>query len=206
MQSSHSKRLGKVRASVSSLVDRFLRCLLVLVRFSPLIHGIIREDLQLSHKQIVTSNIIGLVATFLIRFTVGPLCDRYGPRYVVVACLLTGAIPAALSPLIRDATHLIAIRFFVGILGGTFVPCQVWINQFFDKNIIGLASALAAGWGAAGGGVTFFVMPSVVSSLTTNHGISAHWAWRVAFPLCPLIIIVGVAMLILLCGDDTPNG
>jgi NNP family nitrate/nitrite transporter-like MFS transporter len=49
---------------------------------------------------------------------------------------------------------LIALRFFVGILGGTFVPCQVWCTGFFDKNIMGTANSLAAGIGNAGGGVT----------------------------------------------------
>jgi len=134
--------------------------------FPPLIHGIIQQDLQLSKSQIANSNIIGLLATLLVRLVVGPLCDRYGPRYVMVGCLLVGAIPTALTPLIQDATGLMAIRFFVGILGGTFVPCQVWITQFFDKNIIGLANALAAGWGNAGGGVTFF---SYASSCIITH-------------------------------------
>ncbi|CAF2599705.1 unnamed protein product [Rotaria sp. Silwood2] len=124
----------------------------------------------------------------------------------MVGCLLIGAIPTALTPFISSASELIAIRFFVGILGGTFVPCQVWTSQFFDKNIIGLANALTAGWGNAGGGVTFFLMPAVVSSLMNNHGISQYWAWRIAFPMCPLVIIVCVAIATLVFGHDTPNG
>ena len=174
--------------------------------FPTLIHGIIQEDLQLTHKQIATSNIVGLLATFFVRFTAGPLCDRYGPRYVMVGCLLGGAIPTALTPLITNASHLIAIRFFVGILGGTFVPCQFWTNQFFDKNIIGSANALSAGWGNAGGGVTFFLMPAVVASLMNHHGISRYWAWRVAFLVCPLVIILTVAIASLIFGEDTPTG
>jgi len=174
--------------------------------FPPLLHGIIQQDLQLTQVQIANSNIIGLLATFLVRLIVGPLCDRYGPRYVMVGCLLGGAIPTAFTPLISNASGLIAIRFFVGILGGTFVPCQVWTSQFFDKNIVGLANALAAGWGNAGGGVTFFIMPAVVSSLMNQHGISPYWAWRIAFPVCPLVIIVFVAIACLIFGHDTPTG
>ncbi|CAF3659327.1 unnamed protein product [Rotaria sp. Silwood1] len=174
--------------------------------FPPLIHGVIQEDLQLTHAQVANSNIMGLLATFLVRFIVGPLCDRYGPRYVMIGCLLGGAIPTALTPFVTNASELIAIRFFVGILGGTFVPCQVWTSQFFDKNIIGLANALTAGWGNAGGGVTFFLMPAVVSSLMNNNGISQYWAWRIAFPMCPLVIIICVATITLFFGHDTPNG
>ena len=174
--------------------------------FPTLIHGIIQKDLQLTHTQIATSNIVGLLATFFVRFIAGPLCDRYGPRYVMVGCLLGGAIPTAMTPLITNASHLIAVRFFVGVLGGTFVPCQFWTNQFFDKNIIGSANALAAGWGNAGGGVTFFVMPAVVSSLMNHHGIGQYWAWRLAFLICPLVIILSVAVASLVFGEDTPTG
>jgi NNP family nitrate/nitrite transporter-like MFS transporter len=174
--------------------------------FPPLIHGVIQKDLELTQAQIANSNIIGLLATVLVRLSVGPLCDKYGPRYVMVGCLIIGAIPTALIPLISNASGLIAIRFFVGILGGTFVPCQVWTSQFFDKNIVGLANALAAGWGNAGGGVTFFVMPAIVSSLMNDHGISQYWAWRIAFPACPLVIIICVAAVTLIFGHDTPTG
>jgi NNP family nitrate/nitrite transporter-like MFS transporter len=174
--------------------------------FPPLIHDVIQKDLQLTQAQIANSNIVALLATFLVRLIVGPLCDRYGPRYVMVGCLLTGAIPTALTPLISNASGLIAIRFFIGILGGTFVPCQVWTSQFFDKNIVGLTNALAAGWGNAGGGVTFFVMPAVVSSLINNHGISQHWAWRLTFPICPLVIILCISAVTLIFGHDAPTG
>ena len=174
--------------------------------FPPLIHGVIKEDLNLTHSQIANSNIIGLLATFLVRLVVGPLCDRYGPRYVMIGCLVLGAIPTAFTPLIRNSTDLVIIRFFVGILGGTFVPCQVWTNQFFDANIIGLSNGLAAGWGNAGGGLTFFVMPGIVTWLMESHGISRYWAWRLAFPLCPLIIILLIALACLLLADDTPTG
>ena len=174
--------------------------------FPPLLHGVIQEDLKLTQVQIANSNIVGLSATFLVRCIVGPLCDRYGPRYVMVGCLLAGAIPTAFTPLISSASGLMAVRFFVGILGGTFVPCQVWTSQFFDKNIVGLVNALAAGWGNAGGGVTFFVMPAIVSSLMNNSGMSQHWAWRIAFLVCPLVIIVCVSIACLIFGHDTPTG
>jgi MFS transporter, NNP family, nitrate/nitrite transporter len=68
--------------------------------------------------------------------------------------LLAGAIPTAMAGLVVNPNGLIALRFFVGILGASFVPCQVWTTAFFDKNVVGTANALAAGWGNAGGGIT----------------------------------------------------
>lgn len=88
------------------------------------------------------------------RAIAGPLCDRFGPRLVFVGCLLIGAIPSVLAGTADNAGSLYAIRFFVGILGSTFVPCQVWTTGFFDRNVVGTANALVGGWGNSGGGIT----------------------------------------------------
>ncbi len=98
-----------------------------------------------------------------------------------------------------------ALRFFVGILGGSFVPCQVWTTGFFDKNVVGTANALTAGFGNAGGGITYFVMPAIYNSLMRNQHETSHVAWRVSF-VVPGILIVCVAVTMLLFCPDTPNG
>lgn len=59
-----------------------------------------------------------------------------------------------MAGLVTNSSGLMALRFFVGILGASFVPCQVWTTGYFDKNVIGTANALTAGWGNAGGGIT----------------------------------------------------
>ena len=40
-----------------------------------------------------------------------------------------------MAGLVTNSNGLIALRFFVGILGASFVPCQVWTTGFFDKNV-----------------------------------------------------------------------
>lgn len=114
----------------------------------------IKKDLHLSQVEVANSNIISLTATLVVRFIAGPLCDRFGPRLTFAGLLLVGAIPSALAGTAHNAGSLYAIRFFVGILGGTFVPCQVWTTGFFDRNVIGTANALVGGWGNSGGGIT----------------------------------------------------
>lgn len=69
--------------------------------------------------------------------------------------LVIGAIPSGLAGTVTSAGGLYAIRFFIGILGATFVPCQAWTTCFFDKSVVGRANALVGGWGNAGGGVVF---------------------------------------------------
>lgn len=98
-----------------------------------------------------------------------------------------------------------ALRFFVGILGGSFVPCQVWSTGFFDKNVVGTANAFTGGLGNAGGGVTYFLMPAIFDSLVQQSGLTPHKAWRVSF-IVPFIIIVATAIAILLVCPDTPTG
>src|SRR5947199_9831674 len=92
--------------------------------------------------------------SLIVRFINGPACDRWGPRKVFAGTLLLGAIPTALAGTVHTVNGLLALRFFVGILGGVFVPCQVWCTAFFDNNVVASASALDAGWGNAGAGIT----------------------------------------------------
>lgn len=199
----------------------FLHCLLGLVScllsnipvladerryaFPPLLGDIIMKDVGLTKAQILNSNIVGLCATLIVRLIAGPCCDRFGPRYTFAGCLIAGAIPSFCSGGITNASGLYAVRFFVGILGGSFVPCQVWTTGFFDKNTVGFANALTGGWGNAGGGVTYFVMPAIFNSLVTSSGLAPHVAWRVAF-VVPAIIISFTALALVLCCPDTPTG
>jgi NNP family nitrate/nitrite transporter-like MFS transporter len=117
----------------------------------------------MTQNDYANSNIMALLGTLVVRAISGPLCDRFGPRYVFVGCLLAGAIPTAMAGLVTTPKGLIALRFFIGVLGASFVPCQVWCTGFFDKNVVGTANALAGGWGNSGGGITVStLLPHVV--------------------------------------------
>lgn len=165
----------------------------------------IKNDLDLSQNEIANSNVISLVATMLVRLVAGPLCDRFGARWTFAGILLVGAIPTALAGTVSTPQGLITVRFFVGILGGSFIPCQVWTTGFFDKNVVGTANALAAGFGNAGGGVTYFVMPAIFNSLVQHRHLTNHVAWRVTF-VVPFILITFTALVIILACPDTPTG
>lgn len=173
--------------------------------WTPLLSKTIKQDLNLQQTDIANSNVLALAATLLVRAGVGPLCDRYGPRLVYAGILLTGSIPTVMAGLVNDARGLAAIRFFVGILGGSFVPCQVWSTQFFDKRVVGTANGLMAGIGNAGGGITYFVMPAIFDSLVMNQGLAPRVAWRVSF-VVPFILITSIALGMIFFCDDTPTG
>jgi MFS transporter, NNP family, nitrate/nitrite transporter len=115
--------------------------------FPPLIPDAIKSDLHLTNAQVGNSNIIALTSALLARIVVGPMVDRYGPRKVMAWLLIFGAIPSGLAGLAHNAQSFYVLRFFIGILGATFVPCQAWTSAFFDTSCVGTANALVAGWG-----------------------------------------------------------
>ena len=171
--------------------------------FPPLLHDTIQKDLKLTKIDVANSNIIALCATMLVRLIAGPCCDRFGPRWTFAGTLVIGAIPTFLAGTCYTKSQLFACRFFVGILGGSFVPCQVWSTGFFDKNIVGTANAIIAGFGNAGGGVTYFLMPAIYDSLLSSY--SPHVAWRITFIVPGVVILVVASGLFFLC-QDTPTG
>ncbi|KZL69603.1 nitrite transporter [Colletotrichum incanum] len=173
--------------------------------FPPLLTVTIKKDLKLTNAQVANSNIVSLVATLFMRLIAGPACDRFGSRIVFGSLLLIGTLPIGLAPLVTNATGLYISRFFIGVLGATFVPCQVWCTGFFDKNVVGTANALAGGWGNAGGGITYFVMPAVYDSFVHARGYSPGQAWRLTF-IVPVICLFACGLGLLLLCEDTPTG
>ncbi|KAG6369332.1 nitrate transporter, partial [Boletus reticuloceps] len=169
--------------------------------FAPLIPDAIKQDLKLTPAQIGNSNVVALCATLLVRVLAGPLIDQYGPRKVMAGLLFLGAIPSGLAGTVYTANGLYVIRFFIGILGGTFVPCQAWTTVFFDKNVVGTGNWL----GNAGGGVTFAVMIALYNGLLSS-GFASKVAWRVAFAIVPVPLLLLVATSVMVFGTDHPAG
>lgn len=163
------------------------------------------KDLGLTKIQVANSNIVALAATLGVRLLAGPACDRWGPRKAFAGCLLIGAIPTFLAGTVYNAGQLYACRFFIGILGGSFVPCQVWTTGFYDKNIVGTANSLTAGLGNSGGGITYFLMPAIYNSLHVDQGLTPHVAWRVSFVIPGIVITITALALLFFC-QDTPTG
>ncbi|KAN0061890.1 hypothetical protein ACQY0O_005884 [Thecaphora frezii] len=173
--------------------------------FSPLVPEAVKKDLKLTADQVTNSNMASLGGTAIVRLVAGPACDRFGPRKVLATLLILGAIPSGLAALVTNIHGLEAVRFFISILGGTFVPTQAWTTTFFDKSIVGTANAFSGGWGNLGGGVTVAVMIGLYERYV-KAGYSSHLAWRLCFPTVPVPCLLLVAGMILLFGKDHPAG
>lgn len=121
--------------------------------FAPLMDEI-KEDLDMSKDEVYNANIASVSSTVLSRFIVGPLCDTFGARKMSSILLFMGCIPTFFSGLVQNAVDVAIVRFFIGVMGATFVCTQYWSSQIFAKEIVGTANATTGGWGNLGGGVT----------------------------------------------------
>src|SRR3546814_13556556 len=81
------------------------------------------------------------------------MCDTLGPRLTYTMLLVVGAIPVMLIGLSTSYMSFLLFRFFIGIVGASFVITQFHTSMLFAPNIVGTAHAVIGGWGNLGGGV-----------------------------------------------------
>jgi Nitrate/nitrite transporter len=164
----------------------------------------VKDTLQISKQDIWTSNICSVAGTIVMRFVLGPLCDKYGARILMGTVLMAASIPCALIGLVNSAATLAATRFFIGLGGSSFVMCQYWSTSMFAKEVAGTANALVGGWGNLGGGVTQLVMGSVLFPLF-KQGMSPEMAWRTV-SIVPACVGFLTGYTIMKISDDCPKG
>jgi len=166
----------------------------------------IRDTLGLTKQQIWTSNIVGVGGTIFVRFLLGPLNDKYGPRILFTAVLCFASIPTACVGFVNSSVGLSVLRLFIGVAGGTFVMCQYWTSRMFTREVVGTANALVAGWGNLGGGVTQLVMGSALFPLfKIFYDGNAEKAWRTVC-VVPAFVSFSFGALMFFISDDAPKG
>jgi NNP family nitrate/nitrite transporter-like MFS transporter len=165
----------------------------------------IKKQLNLSEDQVSNSNIAALASTIIGRLIVGPLCDRYGARTVQAVLLVVGAVPVASAALAVDYAGFMLVRFFIGLVGCTFVATAYWTSTMFSNEVVGSANAIAAGWGNLGAGVTYLITPLIFDLVTLNDAVSPNYGWRLTL-LFPAIMMVIIGICTYLFSDDSPRG
>ncbi|KAJ8554898.1 hypothetical protein ON010_g9586 [Phytophthora cinnamomi] len=165
----------------------------------------IKKQLKLSEDQVANTNIAALSSTVVGRLIVGPLCDRYGARSVQAVLLVVGAIPVASAALAIDYSGFMLVRFFIGLVGCTFVATAYWTSTMFSNEVVGSANAISAGWGNLGAGVTYLITPLLFDLITLNDKISDNYGWRLAL-LFPAVMMVIIGICTYLFSDDCPRG
>ena len=179
----------------------------------------VQRSLDLTHKEIWTSNTYGVAGSAATRILIGPLCDKYGARWSMAVTLFASAISIGLTGLLYSATDLNWSRLFIGVAGSAFVSCQYWTSSMFTVEVAGTANALVAGWGNLGGGVTQIVMGSLLFPLfkiiyggndssqmdADEFDRPSDLAWRTVC-VVPAIISLAVSYAVIKYADDGPKG
>ena len=171
--------------------------------FAPL-SSVLRDDLDLRDSDIWRANVCSVSSTVAARFVVGPLCDRFGPKRVQALLLLFCSLCTFLAPLVTTADGLITIRFFIGVVGSTFVCTQYWSSIIFVPEVVGTAQGISGGWGNLGGGVTQIFMAGLYEGMR-GSGADPGQAWRLAM-VVPAVLLGGTALAVLFLSDDCPRG
>lgn len=181
----------------------FFNAFFIWFAISPLLVEV-RKSLDIEPKDIWTSNICSVVGTILMRFLLGPLCDKYGARVLMGSVLMMTSIPCALIGLVSNTTSLAITRFFIGLAGSAFVMCQYWTTSMFTKEVAGRANAIVGGWGNLGGGAAQIIVGSVLFPLFKIF-MSPEMAWRTV-SIVPATFACITGFTILFISDDSPKG
>ena len=166
---------------------------------------IIREQLHLTKEQVGNITIASVSATIIARLLIGRLCDTIGPRLSYTILLLVGAIPVLGIGFSNSYESFLLFRFFIGIIGASFVITQFHTSVMFAPNVVGTANAVAGGWGNLGGGVTNLVMPLVAAAFVGTGYITKGDSWRYAMIIPGLLLLV-MAFVYYRYTKDTPAG
>lgn len=164
---------------------------------------IIRDNLNLTKQDLSAGNIASVSGAIFSRILMGVICDTFGPRYGHGFLQLLTSSATFCMAVVPNAGAFITVRMVIGFSLATFVACQFWISTMFNVRIVGTANGLGAGWGNAGAGITYLVMPAIYNGLCHLH--PNFIAWRVAFWI-PAFAQIVIGMACLIFGIDAPDG
>ncbi|OWM70639.1 high affinity nitrate transporter 2.7 [Punica granatum] len=164
---------------------------------------VIRADLHLSASDVGIAGIASFTGAILSRLAMGPACDLFGPRVASAALSLLTAPAILAALLVSSARGFVVVRFLVGFSLANFVSNQFWMSSMFSGQVVGLATAVSAGWANAGSGLAQLIMPLIYSSLGTALHSSSSTAWRLSF-VFPALFQALTAILVLAFGQDRP--
>jgi NNP family nitrate/nitrite transporter-like MFS transporter len=159
----------------------------------------IMKALNLSKEEMGILMSFNVALTIPARMIIGLLVDRFGPRKVYSALLITMSIPCFFFALGTSFWELFISRLFLGVIGAGFVIGIRMVSEWFPEKQIGLAEGVYGGWGNFGSAAAAFSLPLLALWFGGENG------WRYA------ILLTGAASLIYgvfyyFSVQDTPKG
>jgi len=167
---------------------------------------VVQKSLNLTNSDIWLSNICSVSGTVIVRFLMGPLCDKYGAKSSMTKLIAICLIPCYLLGTSNNLLSLCVFRTILSFAGGTMVAGQYWASCMFTKSVVGTAMAFSGGWGSVGFGIANILMGSVIYPFCTylTNG-DEDLAWRISF-IFPATLALLTALFFSQCSDDCPLG
>ena len=159
--------------------------------------------LTIEHIKILA--ICNVALTIPARIVVGALIDKYGPRIIFSALMITMAIPAFFFAFGNTFIQLLISRLVLGSIGAGFVIGIRMVAQWFPPKMIGRAEGFYAGWGNFGSAWAAMTLPWIAITLFQDFlGLgSESWRWALVFNGV-VSLVYGVAYYFLV--RDLPEG
>ena len=182
-------------AKVVSLISAVHFVSHVHIMLLPPIFGQVREAFGVSYTDIALALTAFNVASALLQTPAGFLVDRIGPRVMLTAGLLIGAVAIAMAALLPSYWAFIIAYGLLGVANTVYHPADYSIlSATIDGKRIGKAFSIHTFAGYAGSGVT----PAFVI------GCAAIWGWHGAF-LAAAVLSFAAAILLMVAGHVLPK-
>ena len=123
--------------------------------------------------------ICNVALTIPARIAVGVLIDRFGPRIVFSALMVTMSVPAFVFAFGDTFAQLLVSRLVLGSIGAGFVIGIRMVAQWFPPKSVGFAEGFYAGWGNFGSAAAAMTLPWIALNLFSDN--PDGWRYALAF-------------------------
>ncbi|MBE0458418.1 MAG: NarK family nitrate/nitrite MFS transporter [Pseudoalteromonas prydzensis] len=161
--------------------------------------GAIAASLGISMSEVKTLLILNVALTIPARVVVGMLTDKYGPRIVYSALLISCSIPCFMFAAATTFEQAAIARFALGFIGAGFVVGIRMVSEWFPANELGIAEGIYGGWGNFGSAAAAMSLPAIALLFGGEDG------WRYAIAVTGVISIL-FGLIWFFNVSDTPKG
>ena len=161
---------------------------------------LIMETFDMSVDQWKALLTLNVALTIPARIVIGMLVDRFGPRHVYSALLLSAGVFCTLFAFAQTYEQLALARLLMGFVGAGFVIGIRMVGEWFPAKSVGLAQGIYGGWGNFGSAAAAFSLPTLA---VVVFGGEDGWRYSV---LVTGLIAFAYGLLYFWRARNTPKG